>query len=97
MTTRKQIILAVADGCRNTRQIAVYLLDKPLEPFSGDFYDMSNDIIRLINGDLLQWSPAKTNTLRLGPLAAIVRGPDGQIKDVGLVADMNDLVGSFNQ
>lgn len=96
MTTRKQIILAVAGGCVNTRQVAAYL-GKPLGTVSGYFYDMNNGIIHFINGDLLQWAPPRANTLRLGPLAAIVRGPDGQAKDVGLVADMNDLEASFNQ
>lgn len=96
MTTRKQIILAVANGCLNTRQIAAYL-DKPLGTVSGYFYGMNNGVIRFINGDLLQWTPAKANTLRLGPLAAIVRGPDGLVRDGRLVADMNDLEASFNQ
>ena len=96
MTTRKQIILAVSNGCVNTRKIAKYL-DGPLSTINGYFYNMNNDVLRFVNGDLLQWTPTKTNTLRLFPLAAIVRGPDGQIKDVRLVADMNDLEASFNQ
>lgn len=96
MTTRKQIVLAVANGCLNTRQIAAYL-GSPLSTVNGYFYDMNNCGVRFINGDLLQWSPAKSNTFRLAPLAAIVYGSDGQVKDVGLVADMNDLEASFNQ
>lgn len=96
MTTRKQIILAVANGCLNTRQIAAYL-DKPLATIGNYFYDMNSGVIRFINGDLLQWSPGKSNTLRRGPLVAIIRGADGQEKDVRLVADMNDLEASFNR
>lgn len=94
MSTRKRIILAVANGCKSTRQIASYL-GAPLSTVNSYFYKADNGLRCFINGEVLQWSPGKANTLRLSSRAAITRAPDGQIKGVGLLADMNDLAGSY--
>jgi hypothetical protein len=73
--TNKQysILLAVANGCRNTRQVAKRLL-LPLGAVNNYFYPSYNwrgPIFK--NGDVLQWEPKKGNTLRIGPKAAVVR------------------------
>lgn len=58
LDTRKRIILAVCNGCHNTRQIAKYL-KLPLATVNNYFYETSGTnrmISRFINGDLLQWT-----------------------------------------
>ena len=95
MNTRKKITLAVANGCKNTRQVASFL-DIPLGTANGYFYKTNNGTICFANGEFLQWDRGKGNTLQLGPRPAITRGPDGKIKDVGMVADMDDLKASIS-
>lgn len=71
-TTRQRIAMAVANGCRNTRQIAARL-GMAHGAVNNYFYDVGNVRDRFKNGDVLQWVPGKTNTIRLGPRAAVVR------------------------
>ena len=77
--TRKDIILAVANGCTNTRQIA----DR-LQVLHGTItnYFYEGTVIRFENGPLLQWTPKKANTLRLGSNVLCRRRADGLVVDV---------------
>lgn len=82
MTVHKRIILAVCNGAHNTRQIAKYL-GMPLSTVNSYFYASYTDsmINQFTNGDLLQWTPGKCNTMQPGPnLLRIWRG--GQVVDV---------------
>lgn len=97
MTIRKKIILAVANGCASTRQVAKFL-SMSYSTVNNYFYKTNNFFgQRFVNGKWLQWSPGKANTLQLSPRMAIIRGAGGQIKDVGLIADMDDLEVSFDK
>lgn len=67
MNTRQQIILAVANGCRNTREIAQEI-GVSFGTVNAYFYPpfSARDYIYVFeNGDILQWTPGLTNTLRL--------------------------------
>lgn len=87
MNTRKRILLAVANGCCNTRQIAEYL-GQPLGTINSYFYHNGRSMRRFKNGDLVQWKPGKANTLRLGPELAVIRH-NGKIVDVGKVEEVD--------
>lgn len=65
MSTRQQIVLAVANGCRNTREIAARLgcSHSHISNYFWPFQPCTE--APLINGDILQWTPGLTNTLRL--------------------------------
>lgn len=82
MTTRQQILIAVANGCRNTRQIAGYL-DKRHGNISNMIYGRAAEST-LQNGDLLQWEWGKANTLRLGPRAVVIKHK-GKVVGVGRI------------
>ena len=69
-----QIVLAVANGCRNTRQIAKEL-GHPFGFISAHLWPnkLYPKVEPFVNGDLLQWEPGKANTLRLGGNVAVLR------------------------
>lgn len=69
---RQKILIAVASGCTNTRQVAE-CLNVSSGTISNYLYDSGNHCELFVNGDLLQWEPGKSNTLRLGPNAAVIR------------------------
>lgn len=83
MSTRKEIIMAVANGCRNTRQVAEYLRI-PHGTANSYFYENGRVLSRFENGDLVQWEAGRANTIRLGPNVAVIRR-NGKIVDVGRV------------
>ena len=87
MRTKQRILIAVANGCRNTRQISKRL-NLPLGTVNRYFYRPKPIFY---NGDVLQWTPDKANTLRLGPRAAVVRH-QGQIVAVMRAEKIERLV-----
>lgn len=66
MSIRQRILIAIASGCVNMRQVAKRL-GLPLSTVANYFYDCNNGPAkdRFVNGDPLQWTPGKTNTLHL--------------------------------
>lgn len=81
-TTRQRILIAVAEGCTNTRQIADHL-GLAQATIANYFYEARwSPKWKFRNGDLLQWQPALANTLRLGPNAAVIRDR-GRVVAVG--------------
>jgi len=87
MTICQRILIAVANGCHNTRQISKFT-DLPLGTVNDYFYRPGP---KFKNGDLLQWTPDKANTLRLGTNAAVVRH-QGQIVAVMRAEKIERLV-----
>ena len=69
-----RIALAVAQGHRSTRGIAV--------KSGASLGSVYRHLIILDCEQIVTWEMSKSRTLRPGPLAAVVRGPDGQIKEV---------------
>jgi len=91
MTTHQRILIAVANGCHNTRQVATYL-SLSSSSVSNYFYPSRTwGGPRFINGDVLQWTPDKANTLRLGPKAAVLRH-QGQVVAVMRAEKIERLV-----
>ena len=72
-TLRQKILIAIASGCTNTRQVAKRL-NVPHSSVTNYFYSSRYLYLQLFtNGDVLKWEPNKSNTLRLGPNAAVIR------------------------
>jgi hypothetical protein len=77
MSTRQQILIAVASGCNSPSQVA-------------EFTGLSYGVIiahfappdEFINGVLLSWQPWVINSLCLGPSAAVTRDR-GRVVAVG--------------
>lgn len=66
-TTKQKIILAVANGARNTREIAqaIGVSYSTVNNYFHPQYHARDYVYVFKNGDILQWQPGLMNTLRL--------------------------------
>lgn len=84
MNTRQRIILAVANGCRNTREISKKL-NMAHGTISNYIYpqERTRDYAYVFkNGDILQWTPGLANTLRLADGILCHRNSAGRVVGV---------------
>ena len=95
---RKAIILAVCNGCTNTRQIAK-ALDMPHSTITNYFFESAGGdmVSRFVNGDLLRWEPGKDNTLRPGPNVTRIWRQDKVIDVFGVQKPVNICKGTCKQ